>query len=98
MAIHSSVLAWEMPWTEEPGRLPSMGSLSKSARIVICVVHFSRVHPQSSSSLLSVTLGSSRRNPLAAVVRTQTGEGGTSSAVSQMRKGERRAVLPAPCC
>ena len=27
MATHSSVLAWEMPWTEEPGRLRSMGSL-----------------------------------------------------------------------
>ena len=26
MAIHSSILAWRIPWTEEPGRLPSMGS------------------------------------------------------------------------
>ena len=26
MAIHSSILVWEMPWTEEPGRLQSMGS------------------------------------------------------------------------
>ena len=26
MAIHSSVLAWKIPWTEEPGRLQSMGS------------------------------------------------------------------------
>ena len=26
MAIHSSVLAWEIPWTEEPGGLQSMGS------------------------------------------------------------------------
>ena len=25
MATHSSILAWEIPWTEEPGRLPSMG-------------------------------------------------------------------------
>ena len=25
MATHSSVLAWEIPWTEEPGRLQSMG-------------------------------------------------------------------------
>ena len=25
MAIHSSVLAWRIPWTEEPGGLPSMG-------------------------------------------------------------------------
>ena len=27
MAIHSSPLAWKIPWTEEPGRLQSMGSL-----------------------------------------------------------------------
>ena len=26
MATHSSVLAWRIPWTEEPGRLRSMGS------------------------------------------------------------------------
>ena len=26
MATHSSVLAWKIPWTEEPGGLPSMGS------------------------------------------------------------------------
>ena len=26
MATHSSVLAWRIPWTEEPGRLLSMGS------------------------------------------------------------------------
>ena len=25
MATHSSSLAWEIPWTEEPGRLQSMG-------------------------------------------------------------------------
>ena len=26
MAIHSSILAWEIPWTEKPGRLQSTGS------------------------------------------------------------------------
>ena len=26
MATHSSILAWEIPWTEEPGGLHSMGS------------------------------------------------------------------------
>ena len=26
MATHSSTLAWEIPWTEEPGGLQSMGS------------------------------------------------------------------------
>ena len=25
MAAHSSILAWKIPWTEEPGRLQSMG-------------------------------------------------------------------------
>ena len=25
MATHFSILAWEIPWTEEPGRLQSMG-------------------------------------------------------------------------
>ena len=25
-ATHYSILAWEIPWTEEPGRLQSMGS------------------------------------------------------------------------
>ena len=27
MAAHSSILAWRIPWTEEPGRLQSIGSL-----------------------------------------------------------------------
>ena len=26
MAPHSTILAWKIPWTEEPGRLQSMGS------------------------------------------------------------------------
>ena len=26
MATHASTLAWKIPWTEEPGRLQSMGS------------------------------------------------------------------------
>ena len=26
MAPHSSILAWKIPWTEEPGRLQSIGS------------------------------------------------------------------------
>ena len=30
MASHSSTLAWQIPWTEEPGRLQSMGSVSQT--------------------------------------------------------------------
>ena len=29
MATHSSILAWRIPWTEEPGRLQSLGSQSR---------------------------------------------------------------------
>ena len=32
MATHSSILAWEIPWTEEPGALQSMG-LQKSQSV-----------------------------------------------------------------
>ena len=28
MATHSSILAWRIPWTEEPGGLQSMGEIS----------------------------------------------------------------------
>ena len=32
MATHSSILAWEVPWTEEPGRLQSIGLQKSWAR------------------------------------------------------------------
>ena len=30
MVTHSSIIAWEIPWTEEPGRLQPLGSQSRS--------------------------------------------------------------------
>ena len=33
MATHSSILAWEIPWTEEPGRLQSMGVTKSQTRL-----------------------------------------------------------------
>ena len=33
MAPHSSTLAWEIPWLEEPGRLQSMGPLKSRTRL-----------------------------------------------------------------
>ena len=30
MAAHSSTLAWKIPWMKEPGRLQSVGSLSRT--------------------------------------------------------------------
>ena len=32
-ATHSSILAWEIPWTEEPGGLQSMGSKRSRTRL-----------------------------------------------------------------
>ena len=33
MATHSSILAWKIPWVEEPGRLRSMGSQRVRTRL-----------------------------------------------------------------
>ena len=33
MATHSSILAWEVPWTEEPGGLQSMGVTKSWTRL-----------------------------------------------------------------
>ena len=33
MAIHSSTVAWKIPWTEEPGRLQSVGSQRAGTRL-----------------------------------------------------------------
>ena len=39
MATHSSILAWEIPWTEEPGRLPSMDGVTKELDMTERVNH-----------------------------------------------------------
>ena len=33
IATHSSILAWEILWTEEPGRLESLGSQKSQTRL-----------------------------------------------------------------
>ena len=33
MATHSNILTWETAWTEEPGRLPSMGSQKSQTQL-----------------------------------------------------------------
>ena len=45
MASHSSILAWEMLWTEEPGGLQSMGSQRVRHNLVTeqhCLLHHSK--------------------------------------------------------
>ena len=58
MAIHSSTIAWRIPWTEEPGRLQSMGSqrvghdgaTSVSQSVVLCNRGTGRVSPALASA------------------------------------------------
>ena len=42
MAPHSSTLAWKTPWTEEPGGLQSMGSLSQTRLSNFTFTHWRR--------------------------------------------------------
>ena len=44
MAPHSSTLAWKIPWTEEPGRLQSMGSLRVGHDCVTSLSFFTFMH------------------------------------------------------
>ena len=41
MATHSSILAWEIPWTEEPGGLQSMGLQKSWTELSDKYFHFS---------------------------------------------------------
>ena len=43
MVTHSNILAWEIPWTEEPGRLQSMGLQKSQTRLSV------RAHSTSNS-------------------------------------------------
>ena len=52
MATHSSLLAWKMPWMEEPGRLQSMGC-KESDRTERLHFHFSLMEAKSSLKIFS---------------------------------------------
>ena len=51
MATHSSILAWKIPWTEEPGRLQSIGSQKSQTqlRAHTCISLFIFGYAESSS-------------------------------------------------
>ena len=52
MATHSSILAWRIPWTEEPGGLQSMGSQRDSTAQTCAHTHaHTHTHTQSQSAL-----------------------------------------------
>ena len=56
MAIHSSILAWRIPWTEEPGRLRSMGLQSRTQET-------EHQYPHTQSSFWTSTIFEIQRGP-----------------------------------
>ena len=46
MATHSGTLAWKIPWTEEPGRLQSMGSQKVGHDFTLTFTLFSDLSPK----------------------------------------------------
>ena len=45
VAIHSSILAWEIPWTEEPGGLQSMESQKSQTQLTYYTLSLLTGHP-----------------------------------------------------
>ena len=64
MATHSSILAWRIPWTEEPGRLQSMGhkELDTTEQLTLIInlklQHFG--HLMQTANSLTLMLGKMR--------------------------------------
>ena len=57
MATHSSISAWRIPWTEEPGGLQSMGSQSWTRLSDLAYLHLKRTSlGLTSVVLLNITL------------------------------------------
>ena len=63
MAIHSSVLAWRVPWTEEPGRLQSLGSqrVGQDSTIHTFTFHKNSVGSASNYPLFTFEEGSTKK-------------------------------------
>ena len=73
MAAHSSILVWRIPWTEEPGRLQSMGSQR------VTTERLTHTHTQEGkrTGVMPVLLGP--RCPFAVVLGAMGGGRGASS-------------------
>ena len=79
MATHSSTLAWKVPWTEESGRLQSMGSLESDVTV--------RLHFPFSLSCI----GEGNGNPLQCSCLENPRDGGAWwAAVSEVAQSQTR--------
>ena len=76
MATHSSTLAWQIPWMEEPGGLQSMGSLGVRYNFIFTFTfHFHALEKEMAthSSVLALRIpGTEEPGGLYAVTQSQT--------------------------
>ena len=58
MATHSSILAWKIPWTEEPGRLQTMGYKYRCLAVAMdaCLLQCRKVKSESEVAQSYLTL------------------------------------------
>ena len=52
MAAHSSILAWEIPWTGEPSRLQSRGA-PKTQTVLNVHAHYAHTHDRTGGIVVS---------------------------------------------
>ena len=100
MATHSSILAWRIPWTEEPGRLQSMGSQRVGYDWATNISHFWARHGTGHfTSVISLDSHKPCQGPpLVPCVAQETNSGswGHLPKISQLVWS--RAGAPAQCC
>ena len=56
MATHSSILAWRIPWTEEPGGLQSMGLQKNRTQLGDQTTNSNKLHAVSKTVLTAVCM------------------------------------------
>ena len=56
MAIHSSIPAWRIPWTEEPGRLQSTGLQRVGHDWATSLTHFTHILMDGHTAVLGFTM------------------------------------------
>ena len=62
MATHSSTIAWKFPWTEEPGRLQSMGSQRVGHDLAHFQVKYIYIHPFATMTSLQASIVKAQRS------------------------------------
>ena len=86
MAPHSSTLAWKIPWTEEPGRLQSMGSLGVARSEFTFTFHFHALEKEMATTPVFLPGESQGQRSLVGCCLWGCTESDTTEAISQQQQ------------